>query len=385
MIINNKKLVVGIFILYPIINLMACIIFKGNNMNTISGAFCIAILCLDRVFEYKINKKKIVLLFLLSVPVVISFIRESTFSNKVIALLFATAVLMFSHIGDGSRYLADFKNIIISKSKVIYISQSVYIFALLMYVEKNGMQYGWNTIVLQGPYNYPHTLAYMLLFMLCLNIFIILNRINVFAMLLAALEIILILLTAVRSVYVSLAILILFVCWIYTKKKQFSKLLFLVVLGSIAVLVAWNKGVFDAFITKTMLSVQGGYGLTNNRVNTFVSSLSTFQVNAYYPFNIVFGVGLDVLCENNFRVLGEPIHAHNDLIDALVSYGAISLLLYVRYLYKMSKVNRNKGVWILCFLGVLIIFNGLFTYVDVTPILFYPILLFNYTKRKEFE
>ena len=86
---------------------------------------------------------------------------------------------------------------------------------------KNGLTAGWNTWVLQGPYNYPHTLAYLFLFMMMLDTFYFIEFRESFVILFIAVSFACIILTAVRSVLIASIIVIGYIFYRVFSRKQF--------------------------------------------------------------------------------------------------------------------------------------------------------------------
>lgn len=381
-IIKKRELTYLILSLYPFINILFCYLFKGDKMNTVSLTFCLFIILLNYGIPKRIPKTDIIIIGIISVAVSLSFFREEEFSNKVVSLLYAVTTMFFVMCYRRKIDFEDLKNRLINRPFAFFVGQIAFLALLFIHFMQNGLTYGWNTILLQGPYNYPHTLAYILLFMLCGNLYLILKKIETKPVIFAGIEVILIILTAVRSVCVSLAITALFVLRFYFTTKNLKNAALIIILGIVSVCVAFKYGLFESFIAKTNLSVEGGYGISNNRGNTFISSLSTFEKYGVFPFNIIFGVGLESLIKNNLQLLGSSIHAHNDFIDIFISYGIFNLLVYLFCFIKVGGINTNT-FWFILTIGVLIFFNGLFTYIDCIPLMVWAILCFNYSKNEK--
>lgn len=366
--INNNRINNFLLLWYPLLNLVICYTFKGDMMNTFSLFICGTIVFIN---YKKLLKRKIydLILFWILVTLCISFIRDER-PGIVSCMLYSTACMIF--IVDAETDISKMRKLFIDYSRDFLCMQILFFSVLAVYVLQYGFTAGWDTYVLQGPYLYPHTLAYIILLMMMVDCYLWMNSKKKIAFLFIVICAGCIVLTAVRSVLIVVAITALYVLHSLLNRQQFNKLLFCLLIGAFALAVAYRMGMFEIVVRKTNLALANST-ITNGRWDIVVSSLKALEgdwVTAKY----LFGVGMDALQANNLLYYGADIHAHNDLIDVLVCHGIPNLLLY---LYLFWRFSKNNTIWYAMSLGILVIFNGLFPYIDCIPALIYSKVLFD--------
>ena len=368
---NLKQIRLYMVFIYPLINILICFLSKGDNMNILSTGYCILIILLSFKIN-KIDKKTIITIIILSITVLITGTRETDRIGFVSSLTYSATILMF--IVYSEKYIGIDELTIFSDKheKLFYLVQSLYIFVLLIHVAIYGFVAGWNTYILQGPYNYPHTLAYFLELMIMVDVYYWIKKKTKLSMVLLIISEGAVFLTAVRTVLLSTMVVALFVIYKLINKKRFDKLLGIIMLGIMSLCIAYKYGILDSLIAKTKLALSNST-ITNGRFNIAASSLKALNKKDGISFiNYITGVGMSQLMASNNKLLYAPIHAHNDIIDVLVCYGIVNLWLYIKYFYKFAKTNL---FWICGTIGILVISNGLFPYIDCIPILIFTRLL----------
>ena len=371
--INKKKFKQQLLLWYPLLNLIVAYIFKGDMMNTFSIIICGVII----LFSYKKMLKgrvTIITIFWLFVTLLVSIFRDTKMGIVNCITYLVTIVVFMIYVKED---VGDLKKYFLKCSREFFVMEIIFFLLLIVYVYQYGFTAGWDTYVLQGPYIYPHTLAYIMLLMLMVNCYIWMNSkkgIAIFFALICAGGVVL---TAVRTVLISVAIIALYVMYKLIDYKKFKKIIFCFSLGIVTLIVAYKMGMFDIVIHKTQLALANS-SISNGRGKIFEVSLRALseRMSAKCLF---WGVGMDALQANNLRYMGAAIHAHNDLIDILVCYGVPNLCIYLIQFYKFSK---NKLFWYIGSLGALILFNGLFTYIDCIPLLVYARILFEESNDK---
>lgn len=380
--LNKNLIITNLIIFYPVINILLCYALKGDGMVTISLSYTIILLILITLNKNKIRKKNIYLLFYLLFIAIITIFRENNISNISISFSFIATIYMFYIIINDEDFIKSFSLNFENKKKTFYFAETIFLVILGCYIFKYGLTAGWSTYVLQGPYNYPHTLAYLLLFMMCGNIYLTLDKIDITSIILTAILAILIILTSVRSAILSEAILFLFVGYLFMSNKTIKKILLYLLVAIIGFVICYKMGYFDSVLAKTNLSISNGGGLSNGRKNIFLNSLKTFENSkGNICTNLLFGCGLKNLLKNNQILLGYAIHAHNDFIDAFVCYGVISFGIYSILLIKCC-TKYCKNIFMLVFLAVLAFYNGLYVYIDCIPLLVIVAMAFSKKETK---
>lgn len=369
--VSLKKLLYSLICLYPLLNISICYLCDGDNMATFSAIYCcilLGIIFID-VKRYKIQTIFIMLCGMLTI--IVSYIREEVIYS-IYSILFVITMLCLNFFSELYFNIDDFGKYIAKKKEVCFVPQILFLIVLFYHYSLHGLRYGWSTSVLQGPYNYPHTLAYILLLLAMLDAFLWIRIKSKFGFILAGLNLLLLLLTAVRAALLATCFAVLYLLLRFVTAKQIKKLLLFVGIGLVVLFIAYKYGFLNGLIAKTELAIAHS-SITNGRGNIVLVSLNTLRSDGRNGIDYFFGVGLRELLNNNYRYLGYAIHAHNDFIDVFICYGIFDLGLYMYSFHKFARKNR---VWIWLCVGCLAIGNGLFMYIDAIPMLFFARLFF---------
>ena len=365
--LNNRNIIHNLIIVYPLINIITCYVFNGDNMNVFSWAYCMVLCALVVINRgLKMSKKLMITFPILIITILISFLREESFTFAVGSLLFSATVLYLLLFEENKKKDAVSVDLLLNKSKLYVIIQIAYVSVLLFWVSRHGLRAGWNTWVLQGPYNYPHTLSYILLFFLIGDLLFFLKRKEKIYVILAGVSTILVFMTAVRTTLFSAVFVFLYFFRELLDKKKMKYLIIVAIVAVVAVFLAERYGLLNALFQKTKLAVTVNNSFSNGRLQIASASLRTLS---NYKGNKIlcylFGTGLTELANNNNIYIGERIHAHNDFIDILVCYGIINLTLYVYAFFRSKKAYP----WFVATIGLLAAANGLYMYIDCIPII----------------
>lgn len=353
---------------YPLLNLVICYSFMGDMMNTFSLLICGTIVFTNYKNLLK-RKNYMVILFWVLVTLCVSFVRDERPGITSCMVYSITCMIL---IVDAETDISKIRKILIDHSGSFLCMQILFFLVLAVYVLQYGLTAGWDTYVLQGPYLYPHTLAYIILLMMMVDCYLWMNSKKNVVFLFIVICAGCIVLTAVRSVLIVVAITALYALHRLFDRQRFNKLLFSLLIGVTVLAVAYRMGIFEIVVHKTNLALANS-SITNGRGDIVVSSLNALEGD-WILVKYLFGVGMDALQANNLLYYGADIHAHNDLIDVLICHGIPNLLIYI---YLLGKFSRNNIIWFAVSLGILVIFNGLFPYIDCIPILLYSKILFD--------
>lgn len=380
--LSYKKILYFLLIIYPVINIIVYFIFHGNNMNIFSCVYCFALFILNMAAtKGKVVKTDIPMIVWMLLTVILSFARESSYSFGSGSLLLVGTMIYLMLFSENARYNLIDGAIINRYEKLFLTAQIIYIGLLLIYVIQNGLTYGWGTRVLQGPYNYPHTLAYILLLFTMGDFFYFIKNRDKISLIFATVTIALILMTAVRTVILSLVVVLLYILKEFLDIKKIKNLISLIFFGLIGFYFINRYNLINALFQKTALAVQNN-SITNGRWAILVASLNsirTFQGDPIYAF--LFGIGMSALTSNNYLTYGAAIHAHNDFVDIIVCYGVINLVIYIYLFLRFTKTGR---LWFLLTIGLLAIGNGLYMYIEAVPMLYISRVLFESGKKSSY-
>lgn len=369
--VSLKKLLYSLICWYPLLNISICYLYAGDNMVTFSVIYCCILLGIMfiRVMKYKIQTIFIIVCGLLTI--MISFIREDMIYSTY-SVLFVVTMLYLNFFSEIYFDIDDFSEYVRKKKEICFAPQVLFLMVLFYHYSLYGFKAGWSTAVLQGPYNYPHTLAYLLLLYAMLDAFLWINTQSKPGFILAGLNLLLLLLTAVRSALLAACFSILYLLLRFVTDKEIKKLLLFIGIGLLILIIAYKYGFLNGLIAKTELAIAHS-SITNGRGNIALVSINTLMSDGRTVVDYFFGVGMGELLNNNYRYLGYAIHAHNDFIDVFVCYGIVDLGLYIYSFHKFAKKNR---IWIWLCIGCLAVGNGLFMYIDAVPMLFFARLFF---------
>lgn len=369
--VNINLLKMNLILVYPIINIVVCFISKGDNMTILAMSYSV-LLAFFILYSSKIRKDILYIMYVLVITMVISFYREKTITDMSSCIAYSIAVIFFLLYSENYTKLSDIKQYFNQSEKKFLIVQLGYFLVLGVHVKLYGLTAGWNTYVLQGPYYYPHTLSYILLFFLIANVYFWLenkSKIALFCTLICEGGIVL---TAVRTIIVTSMFVIFYIIYNFIDKKKFLKLICILFIGMFILFGAYKLGLFNSLIEKTELALLNST-LTNGRGNIVDVSLKGWINCKMEGLQYFIGMGMSNLLSSNMKLLNASIHAHNDLIDVLVCYGVINMLIYV---HSMVRFAKKRLIWIVSIIGVLAFSNGLFPYLDCIPMLIYCRLLF---------
>lgn len=343
-------------------------------MNKLSFLYCICLIFLLLKKDLLKQPMFIFILYCLLATITFSLFREPNVANFSQSLFYSTIVIMFFIYGTSNFDLLRFGSYLLKKRKLLLLVHLGFFVILFMHYIQNGFFSNWNTQVLSGPYNLPHTLSYLLLFMLLSAVYLWIAGKYKVMLLIAIIDAVLILLTAVRTTLLSLSIVILFILAKHLKKGSVKYILGFFILFTIFLIVSLQNGFLDALIEKTKFAASGG-DFTNGRLKILISSLQGLvKEPGQISFSkVLLGIGLGDLLVTNQMNLGVPIHAHNDFTDVFVCYGFVNLCIYF---YAFISFCRKGFLWIIFCLGILAFANGLYMYIDSIPLIIYARLLF---------
>lgn len=371
--LSVKTLLYNLICIYPAINILVCYLSSGNNMLIFSLIYCCILIVIIFVRKGFIERSTLWIILAGVVTVILSFFRELYLTNVSSSILFAVTMIFLLFYSESYFGIQEFGSYFLSKKTLFYFAQIIFYAILYYHYLVNGLRYGWSTKVLQGPYNYPHTLAYLLLLMIMADVYLWVMTKSRLGFLLAGINLILIFLTAVRVVLMVSCFSILFIVLRFMSGKQLRKLLIFLTVGVCILLIASRYGIFQALIQKTNLAIKNS-SITNGRLNIAQTSMRALMADGGGKIvNCVFGVGMQNLLRSNFIFLRAAIHAHNDVIDVLVCYGVINAVLYT---YSFFRFARRNKFWIFLCIGGLALGNGLFMYIDSIPMLIFARLFF---------
>lgn len=151
-----------------------------------------------------------------------------------------------------------------------------------------------------------------------------------------------------------------------------------------------SKSIFDFIVNSNVvdkfLSTSDSGNVLNSRDMIWAGILNDFKYN-FSDFQRAFGHGIHYSVIINLYNVHSPIWGHSDFIDILVSYGLITLgiymAMYIRYFIKLWIIARNILLDFIFFIGMMLlsIFNGVINYtVFISIVAFWAIFYISTNK-----
>lgn len=341
--------------LYPLIDITMAYLNKNDGMLTMHLFFCMVICYVLTIFEIVVGQIRIKRINLLFVAFFITiYVHEIILRDDKEGIAFFLKVvfacfLFWSY--KKNNFYEEFAQYF-QKYSIWWILVNIGVFGILALSTLQGGTFShWDTITLKGPYMLNHTLAYIVLFMFLGNLYFVLVKKNIVYVILSIICFALMLLTGVRTVFIP----ILFLIWIYVKKKGVKGLIITILVGGLILSELYFTGIMDSIIEKTLYAAQNG-SVSNGRLLIWKTSMNAYFAGGKID-KFLFGIGEAALEEYNLQKIGFQIQAHNDFITVFVSYGP-----FVFWAYLQSLVRNFDGIDEILLLIPLIFFNGFITY-----------------------
>lgn len=411
----SLKIMFSIILLWPPIIFLLTWLFDNKGILTISYVADLVILALVLIQQ---KSKRSIIMQLVAVAFLLCIGLYGNFSknNLIFALHYYFALSILLLLSKKNYDLSNLKRVIIYNLKLFFLCQAIFFIVVATYVMKNGFYEGWGTMVLKGPFDHPHTLAYFMFFYIAADLFLLSNKKNIVWLVLFAFSFELLVLTGVRSAFLATIFLILFYMFYMIKKREKRIIVFLLCSFLVLGIVNHYFKVTDVLVDKTANALsQTEYlkersldylkksklktaaqtaaqtadltflerfydkivfidALSNCRASILISSFSSLWVDAQsWSKKITCGIGLDPIMKTNLKNLYMNIHAHNDFADIVIAFGVICLIIYCLSFLTFSTGNV---VITLLTLGLLAFMNGYFMYFHCTFMIIYLRMLF---------
>lgn len=344
--------------------------------NGLAGiVYKIVLIVLIFIFQYVCTSRKFLKELLIGdisiiLLIYIGLSRENTISYETQSLLnFILICILFSNEIMRRKFIDFCKNRDVLFKKIVYI----YFFIIAVSIlNGSGYEYYWGIISLKGPYEYNHTLAYMsLAFYSASSYYNGKNKEKKYTIFRILFSLIVVF-TAVRSAVLALLPLVMYD---FIKINLKNKLKYMIVFFICIIFISINTDfIKNNPITAKNLNTSRGGSISNGR-DIFWKADMEFYFKSMNLNEKIFGVGMSKLKQINQLTVGLNIHAHNDYITIVVSYGAILLVIFTSYMITLCKFKN--GVFMFLSLCALAATNGLFMYFPFVVCMPFLILQFN--------
>lgn len=342
-----------LIMLFPVLYLWTAILLKNSGMRIFYFTYStLIIFWYSKKKQYTFRKNIVLSFFLVLIKLVYDFlVYPNSASDAILLGFFYLYLTMFPEKSFRKKYLLFLKY----NERKVLIAYVVYMLGILITL-LNGTGYTntWGTFSIQGPYGLAHILAYELLVMAINSYLLCIYTGHKYWWIFFGTFMGIIALTTVRTVLLCVAIMVAF--W-FVAKKGLKKFLYAVGgVGAVFFAIRFTS-LFTYVLEKTVNAVANG-SITNYRFEIWTSSLNCF--NSATALEKLLGQGIVALQEWNLFYMNMKIQAHNDFFTVLVSFGIVSLIIYI---YKVLKLAKGPGAigFVFCLLA-LIMYNGLYSY-----------------------
>lgn len=223
------------------------------------------------------------------------------------------------------------------------------------------------TKILIGFFNIEHGLAYHVLILYAMTFMIRKKKYRMFVLVSKLLLVVILLLTGVRSAAMALIMLMLFD---YKEQSGLTKLMLAIV--GFFVLIGLLENIEEIkkipIIEKTINAANVG-DITNGRDNLKQIGID-YYFNRTSTFQKMFGITMNKLRNVYNLAVGARLHAHNDMVNILLGYGAVNLIIACAALVKFAAGPLRLLITLI--MVILAYTNGLFMYFPFVVML--PIL-----------
>lgn len=367
--ISCKKIIVNYICWFPLINIAFFMMLQGGYTNVFYFFSELLIVALSiRLYGISTKDAYIVAGLLLYVP--IAYMIHGYLGEMPIILNFIYFVFLAFTLNNDCFKTALIEHICNRKRQVSIISLLYISIVLVSIAMGTGFLEGWGTVTLKGPYGTPHTLAYELLILVCLNLILILQKRKTINVVITFILVAMILFTAVRSALVGLIILLLF----FVSRFDISKKIFIfIVVSIVGAYMIFTTSILDPILEKTNLAISNG-SISNGRIWIFKSSIDTF-IQSDDNAKWIVGIGYDKLLEGNLRQIHYTIQAHNDILNAIIAFGVIICVIFVYAIFRMAS-GKKGTIYKFILLMMLVNLNGLVSYMSFSiPIMIAMVFL----------
>lgn len=350
-----KKIIFFFIIFRPLFSVLdAYVNFIGPITMAITSLIIIIFF-----YEYRISFYKWILITIFVGCLVISLINSENYSISIVDSAKALITILMLIFATEKSIVKSFLKFLLDQKKIIQIQIILIQFLLLIsYYNPNSYTQLYNEKFFVGPFDQPHTLAYVLVSIILISIILSKVTLNNFYLLYAFIPIIFIFLTGART---PLIVVILFsIIFIKVKLKYIWP-----------VLLIFTFFIKDILIENPIIKK---FEATTNS-NELLSGRTEFwkiDVNYFLNsdiFHMLFGNGIDFPYRLHLREYGMLIWSHNDFLHLLLSIGIIGaisyLLIMLSFFFEIFN-KRKLFSGVILFLSVisLAFFNGLFIYSD---------------------
>ncbi|MEY8337988.1 O-antigen ligase family protein [Lachnospiraceae bacterium 62-35] len=368
---KTQKILCVLFIIYPFFDIFFTYITKNDGVLTMHVCFCAILIGLivgEKCFYNKIvpHISYFVFVMIWIFCIGIDIIKADDLEGISYGLKALSLMILLHYF-----WKNDFYNVFsreLERHVWLWTLVNIGVFVVvLLSVSQGGIYSHWGTTSLTGPYLLNHTLAYLMLFIVCGDLYLWIKKTKGIMLLCAGISLIIMLLTGVRTIIIPIT----YLGWIYAKRKGVRGFLYTLFLGICGIVLLYRTGVLNTLIEKTVYAALNG-SVSNGRFNIWKSSFNAYLTSGDI-WNYLTGICVNGLKSYNNLHIGFNIHAHNDIVTIFVAFGPLAVVVFM---YTFFKYLRDYAT--VFFLFPLLFFNGFITYGQAVILFVFGVVLIQY-------
>lgn len=266
------------------------------------------------------------------------------------------------------------------RSKVGYLKAlAVFISIIEVYMMVTGRGYTsrfkWGGTFFQGTSSMPHTMSYLMLVVIAIDIIIVMTGNKKIWALVSVVPFLAIFQSGARiSIVLGALLLMIIIDQVLTSKQKsvFFKVMAVVIVVGIGLFIFRDRIFNSSLWAKITIRSGGSYELTAGRTIVWADMIDKYLHNSNV-IEYLIGRGDDKTYYYNSinPLVRNPIWAHSDYLQILVGKGAAGLWFYSRatFVFFRTIVKQNKNVykWMIILLILIAgVLNGFYSYRDTT-------------------
>jgi len=390
--VTLKKILNYFLFTLLLINPLLSLIFDNTKIYYHYITLPLIFIILFALYFRKITKKKLALFFfiiLIFVAFLLNFFNNADLgkiNNHFFNYLdFILICFYFSNRKNLNLYDSFLSN---KKYFLIIILSLINILELYLFVTKKGfmVSWSWGGNFFVGTNSHPHTLAYLMLVVIIISLYMTSKYSNRFYLVYCILPFILISESGARVALIMASFLgIIFSDLLFSKKNssRFLKILKLFLICCV-LFISFKDYILSSDLMNKIIKRQNSGNSSAGRI-----ILWKYLLNLYFnsPNKWVFGFGDDKVYYYSYLIpkVHVNIWAHSDYIQVIFGKGLVGIILYASAIYnfinKNSKENGNLYSYLIIFVFIVGSFlNGFYNYRDIMLALPYMMLLNDYLK-----
>ena len=355
-----------LILIYPIIQGIVSLIFNGEMLNKLFVFYMSFVFLMYSCVQikkkgYRIRKANLAIMLLAAVYIPMAYIQEFRakdglgINGFIFYVYFCFYVFIALFLVGDNEFSEAYHSICCDRRFVLKISTVYVVLILTALILKIGIDSDkWGTTTFRAWFGLAHGFSYELMVFLLLNLLIWIEYKRLYTWGFIVFFLVIILFTGVRTSLVAVLVIGFFYFWNMRVQGKFSAIM----LAAIGIGIAWKMGVFNTLIEKTLYSIANG-DIGGSRFRIWQSSIGSFYDSSL--FHKIFGSGYGYLLAYNDVNGMQRVHAHNDLMIAMVCYGFTSLFVYLYCLFRYIR-SRFSTVGGIIFIVFVAFVNGYFIY-----------------------